>query len=73
MGSSTSAPLEFLVCSAIAPAAWTALIVSAFCRTVLDTDASGARWRAAAHFLIVWAIGLTYVAWSAGGWFQLLP
>ena len=73
MGSSTSAPLEILVCSAIAPAAWTALIVSAFCRTVLDTTPSGARRRAAAHQVIVWAIGLTYVAWSAGGWFQLLP
>jgi hypothetical protein len=73
MGSSSSGPLRLLVVSAVVPAAWTARIVFAFCRTVLVTTPTGARWRVVAHFAGVWAIGLTYVAWSAGGWFQLLP
>jgi hypothetical protein len=73
MGSSIPGPLRLLALSAVVPAAWTTIIVSAFCRTVLGTTPSGARCRAAAHFVTVWAIGLTYVAWSAGGWFQLLP
>jgi hypothetical protein len=72
MAGTTSAGLAFIVLSALVPAAWTAMIVSAFCRTVLDTTRTGARWRSAAHQIIVWAIGLTYVAWSAGGWFQIV-
>jgi hypothetical protein len=61
------------VVSAIVPAAWTALIVAAFCRTVLGATPSGARWRAAAHQVGIWACALSFVAWSAGGWFRLLP
>jgi hypothetical protein len=73
MGAAMSGPLRLLIASAIVPAAWTAFIVATFCRTVLDTSASGARWRSAAHFVGVWTIALTYIAWAAGGWFQLLP
>ncbi|HEY7190890.1 MAG TPA: hypothetical protein VH436_30270 [Vicinamibacterales bacterium] len=65
--------LGVLIGSAIVPAIWTAFIVAAFCRTVLGTTASGARWRAAAHFVSIWAITSSYIAWAAGGWFQLLP
>jgi hypothetical protein len=64
--------LEMLVFSAILPAAWTAVLVSGFCRVVLNASAAGARWRAAAHQVVTWSIGLSYVAWSAGGWFQVI-
>jgi len=64
--------LDMLVASGIVPAAWTAVIVSAFCRTVLGTSVGGAHWRAAAHQAAVWAISLALVATSAGGWFQVV-
>jgi len=73
MALSSSDPLRLVIASAIIPAIWTAFIVTAFCRTVLRTSVSGARWRAAAHFVVTWAITLSYIAWAAGGWFQLLP
>jgi hypothetical protein len=65
--------LGVLIGSAIVPAIWTGFIASAFCRTVLGATASGARWRTGAHFVSIWAITLSYIAWAAGGWFQLLP
>jgi hypothetical protein len=72
MAMSKTGPLRLAVLSAIVPAVWTAFIASAFCRTVLGTTASGARWRTAAHFVSIWAIALSYIAWAAGGWFQLI-
>jgi hypothetical protein len=69
----TSGNIRFVILSAVVPAVWTAFIAAAFCRTVLGTTASGGRWRAAAHFVSIWAITLSYIAWAAGGWFQLLP
>jgi hypothetical protein len=71
MGTSTSSSLRLLVISALVPAVWTARIVSAFCRVVLGASRWGAVWRSIVHFVVSWAIGLTYVAWAAGGWFQL--
>jgi hypothetical protein len=68
-----SASLRLVIISAVVPAIWTAFIVAAFCRTVVGTTASGARWRTAAHFVSIWAITLSYIACAAGGWFQLLP
>lgn len=73
MSSARAASVPLFIASALVPSLWTAVIVAAFCRTVLRTSRAGARWRAAVHFLVVWAIGLSYVAWAAGGWFQLLP
>jgi hypothetical protein len=73
MASSASGLRGILAVSAIVPAAWAAVIVCAFCRVVLQETRDGARWRAAAHCVVVWTIALTYLAWSAGGWFQLLP
>jgi hypothetical protein len=66
-----SAGLDGLIAVAIIPAAWTAVIVAAFCRNVLGTTKAGARWRATAHFLAMWLIALQLVALSAGGWFQV--
>jgi len=65
------ASLDLLIALAVIPAAWTAVIVVAFCRRVLGTSRAGARWRAAVHFVVVWAIALELVALSAGGWFQI--
>ena len=62
----------FLFAAALVPAAWTAWIVAAFCRTVLNTDRKGARRRAAAHQVIVWTIALTYAALFSGGWSQVV-
>ena len=72
MAASRYASAELLIASAIIPAAWTFVIVSAFSRVVLQTGRAGARWRATAHQLLIWTIALSYVAWAAGGWFQVL-
>src|SRR5690349_16926036 len=54
-------PVGVAIVAAVVPAAWTAVIVSGFCRTVLGTTAAGARWRAGAHFVATWVIMLTYI------------
>jgi hypothetical protein len=66
-----TASLDLLITLAVIPAAWTAVIVAAFCRHVLGTSRAGARWRAAAHVVVIWAVGFEYVALTAGGWFQI--
>jgi hypothetical protein len=70
---SYAASIEVVIASAIVPAIWTMFLVSAFCRTVLLTTSAGARWRTAAHFVAIWGVTLSYIAWVAGGWFQVLP
>ena len=62
----------FMFATAVVPAGWTAWIVTAFCRTVLNVDSTGARRRAAAHQVVVWGIALTYGAVTTGGWFQIV-
>ena len=52
-----AAGLDGLIAVAIVPAAWTAVIVAAFCRHVLGTSKAGARWRATAHFLAMMVAG----------------
>ena len=71
LAASPWASLDGLIASAIVPAAWTAVIAAAFCRHVLGSSRAGARWRAAAHFIVMWLIALELVALSAGGWFQI--
>jgi hypothetical protein len=66
-----AASLDLLIVLAAVPAAWTGVIVAAFCRQVLGTSRRGARLRATAHFLVTWAIGFELVALTAGGWFQI--
>jgi len=68
---SASMSAEAMVLSAIVPSVWTAIIVSAFCRTVLGTTRNGGRMRAAGHSMATWAVGLSYIAWAVGGWFRL--
>jgi hypothetical protein len=69
---STSAGTEEVLLTLVVPMAWTAFIASAFCRIVLGATPRGARLRAAAHQSVTLALVLSYVAWSAGGWFRLL-
>ena len=66
-----AAGLDALIALAVVPAVWTAVIVAAFCRHVLGTSPVGARWRAAAHFVVSWAVALELVALASGGWFQV--
>jgi hypothetical protein len=66
-----AAGLDGLIAVAVIPSVWTAVVVAAFCRHVLGTSKAGARVRATAHFLAMWAIALQVVAVSAGGWFQV--
>jgi hypothetical protein len=73
MAASRHASAELLIASAIVPAAWTFVLVSAFCRVVLQVSRAGAHARAGVHQLLIWAIALSYVAWAAGGWFQVVP
>jgi hypothetical protein len=63
--------LEMVIALGLIPSVWTTAIVSAFCRVVLGTSRGGAGWRAGCHFIAAWAIALQYVAWAAGGWFQV--
>ena len=63
--------IDLVIVLAVIPSVWTAAILSAFCRVVLGTSRAGGRWRAAIHFAAAWAISLQYVAWVAGGWFQI--
>jgi hypothetical protein len=64
-------PLEALLVTMILPMAWTAAIVTAYCRTVLGNAAGAARLRAAVHQAVTLALLLSFIAWSAGGWFRL--
>ena len=61
-------PLLTFLLSALIPAAWTVVIGAAFCRTVLATEAAGARWRMALHQMAILGVATTYVLWSAGGY-----
>jgi hypothetical protein len=70
-GVSPWASLDLLIALAALPAAWTAVIVAAFCRHVLGSSRGGARGRAALHVIVIWAIAFELVALSAGGWFQI--
>jgi hypothetical protein len=58
--------------STIVPVAWTTVIISAFCRTVLGTTRRGAGVRTLAHQVVIWSFALNYIAWAAGGWFRLV-
>ena len=65
-------PAELLILSALVPMAWTAAIAAAFGRVVLRQSEREAWLRAALHQLVLLGVILSYVAWSAGGWFRLV-
>jgi hypothetical protein len=65
-------PPVAVVVSILLPAICTARIVFHFNRVVLATTSRGAWLRAVGHQVFIWSVGLSFVAWSAGGWFRLL-
>jgi hypothetical protein len=71
VGMMGSPPIGLILATAVVPLGWTAIVVSAFCRSVLGTTPDGARLRAAAHQACIIAIMLCYIAWAAGGWFRI--
>jgi hypothetical protein len=64
--------IETLLASALLPFGWTAVILTAFCRTVLGTTADGALLRSTVHQACIIAIMLSYIAWAAGGWMRVV-
>jgi hypothetical protein len=63
---------ETLIVSALVPMAWTAAIAAAFGRVVLRQSDGLASLRAALHQLVLLGVILSFVAWSAGGWFRIV-
>jgi hypothetical protein len=63
--------VELFLLLMVLPMAWTAAIAAAYCRTVLGSGALESRLRAAAHQAVTLALLLSFIAWSAGGWFRL--
>ena len=61
-----------VILSGLLPTIWTAVIVAAFSRTVLDAGRVGAWLRAVVHLLLIWAFALVYIAWAAGGWMRIV-
>jgi hypothetical protein len=64
--------VEVIIVSMLAPMAWTAWITVAFSRVVLEQSPVVAALRAALHQAVLLFIILSYVAWSAGGWFRII-
>jgi hypothetical protein len=70
---SPATSVERVILSASVPAVWTMWVIAAFCRTVLATTPAGARWRTAVHVVAICGFTVSYIAWVAGGWFQVIP
>jgi hypothetical protein len=71
---STGSPrigIEQVLATAVVPVLWTAIMVAAYCQTVLGTTQDGARLRATVHQAGIIGIILTYLAWAAGGWMRI--
>lgn len=60
-------PHELMAISIVAPFVWTAFIVGAFCRVVLDVPRDGARRRVVLHMAMVLVAGGALATWAAGG------
>lgn len=60
-------PHELMGVSIIAPFVWTAFIVGAFSRVVLDVTPGGARRRVVLHMAMVLIAGFALAIWAAGG------
>jgi hypothetical protein len=65
-------PVEDILLSMLVPIAWTATIGAAFGRVVSRRSAIAAWLLAVVHQLAIVGLVLSYVAWSAGGWFRLV-
>jgi len=60
-------PHELMGVSVVVPFVWTAFIVGAFCRVVLDVTPGGARRRVVLHMAMVLTAGFALAIWAAGG------
>jgi hypothetical protein len=64
-------PRPVVKSTALVPAAWTLVILCAFCQSVLQTDRRGALVRTAAHQALIWGVALAFVLFNVGGWARL--
>jgi hypothetical protein len=64
--------LDAIAVIALIPAAWTAILVSAFSREVLHAGRQGARLRVVGHQAIVWGVAVQFAALAAGSWNRLV-
>ena len=65
-------PVTVQVLSLLAPAVWTTIIVSAFCRTVLGCAPARARMLTVAHQTMTWTTFFAYVYLVTGFWPRVL-
>jgi hypothetical protein len=70
----TTVPLGLTVTvpSLLIPAAWTAFLISAFCRVVLGCPPAYARLLTTMHQTATWTIFFTYVFLVSGFWARIL-
>ena len=61
-----------VACTAVAPIAWTSVVVAAFCRTVLGVTAAGARRLTLCHQLVIWGGTMAFLWFAVGGWTPIL-
>jgi hypothetical protein len=66
------APITVLLSSVAIPVAWTAVIVFAFCRTVLQAGARGALVRTAVHQALIWGVAVAIAVPNVGGWARVV-
>ena len=64
--------LDVVLLSALAPTAWTAALMLAYCGRVLGDDRRRALWRTAAHQLVMWSCIIGYLALATQIWPRLL-
>ena len=65
-------PVEEILCSMLVPIVWTFVIAAAFGKYVLGRSTAASWLLALVHQLVIIGLVLSYVAWSAGGWFRLV-
>jgi hypothetical protein len=65
-------PVEEILFSMLAPITWTFGIAAAFGKYVLGRSTATSWLLALIHQLAITGLVLSYVAWSAGGWFRLV-
>jgi hypothetical protein len=54
--------------TAVAPIAWTSVLIAGFCRTVLGETAGGARRLTLLHQLVIWSGTMAFLWFAVGGW-----
>ena len=65
-------PLHEVFLSALIPAAWTPVVIFAFCRTILGDSARTAVWKTALHQAAMWLAFGVYYGWAVQAWPRLL-